>query len=237
MWQEICLAATAYLYNWKGNVRRCLLDFILTQYRKEETLECYSILANENQIIFKVILPWVDRFSLKPLYFPSPFWLRKWVNPLTHCGLNVRKSWPCVIIWLLILNCFTAHTVFITCDKECIDVFVDGYLMGVGNTYNNWTVATGLMIPNRTKVVICLSLVYRGYPEREMSMCEVRKYGQKVALYTFIYFIRLGVVECEFITGPKRVQIWERVALFRTRLSSFYQLTVSQKVWVVFTQI
>ena len=33
---------------------------------------------------------WVDRFSIKPLYFPSPFWLHDWVKLLMHCGLNVR---------------------------------------------------------------------------------------------------------------------------------------------------
>ena len=57
-------------------------------------MECYSILASGNQIIVKVLLTWVDRFSVKPLYFPSPFWLHDWVRPLIDRGLNVRNSWP-----------------------------------------------------------------------------------------------------------------------------------------------
>ena len=30
--------------------------------------------------------------------------------------------------WLLVLNCFTAYVVFKTCDKECMNAFVDGCL-------------------------------------------------------------------------------------------------------------
>ena len=45
-------------------------------------------------------------------------------------------------------------TGFITCDDECTSVFADGRPLVRDNaTYNNWTVATKIIIPSGTKVV------------------------------------------------------------------------------------
>ena len=55
-----------------------------------------------------------------------------------------------------VLNHFSliSFTGFITCDNECTSVFADGHSLVRDNaTYNNWTVATKIIIPSGTKVV------------------------------------------------------------------------------------
>ena len=65
---------------------------------------------------------------------------------------EVRKSRQTMLsltIWL-----WSHTTGFITCDDECTSVFADGRpLVRDKATYNNWTVATKIIIPSGTKVV------------------------------------------------------------------------------------
>ena len=54
-----------------------------------------------------------------------------------------------ITIWF-----FSQTTGFITCDNECTSVFADGSSLVLDKaTYNNWRVATKIIIPSGTKVV------------------------------------------------------------------------------------
>ena len=65
---------------------------------------------------------------------------------------EVPKSGQTMVSLTILL--WSHFTGFITCDDECTSVFADGCPLVLDNaTYNNWRVATKIIIPSGTKVV------------------------------------------------------------------------------------
>ena len=89
-----------------------------------------------------------------------------WMFEVRNYGQKVAFMWSAifnllfyymiVFVYMVSLTIwfFSQTTGFITCDDECTSVFADGCPLVLDKaTYNNWTVATKIIIPSGTKVV------------------------------------------------------------------------------------